>query len=78
MNLSKFVAEDVPLFLAMLGDLFPGISLPNIDRGELEEAIRDELVRLRCDVCICLLSIIIALFTISHLVRNKESYHVSS
>ena len=45
MNLSKFVAEDVPLFLALIDDLFPGIKAekmfhpkvgPAVDKAVLE------------------------------------------
>ena len=42
-NLPKFLAEDVPLFRAILVDLFPGVDVPMDDYGALETAIRDEL-----------------------------------
>lgn len=50
MNAPKFVSEDVPLFGAMLGDLFPGVDLPQLDRGDLERAIADEMQRRQLDV----------------------------
>eukprot|EP00001_Collodictyon_triciliatum_P055496 09895_5 len=44
MNMSKFVQEDVPLFLSLIGDLFPGLSaekatFPNIERAAEKAAI---------------------------------------
>ena len=39
MNLSKFVAEDVPLFLALIDDLFPGIKAEKAKHDKVEPAI---------------------------------------
>ena len=41
MNLSKMVAQDVPLFLSLLADLFPNLSPPSkADYPSLEEALK--------------------------------------
>lgn len=40
MNLPKFVAEDVPLFVALFQDLFPNIDMPDASNPVLEEAIQ--------------------------------------
>lgn len=39
MNLSKFVAEDVPLFLALLNDLFPEMRIENARNEKLEHEL---------------------------------------
>lgn len=43
MNLPKFVKEDVPLFLGMLGDLFPGVEPEESGLEDLRSAAREEL-----------------------------------
>ena len=40
-NVPKFLAEDLPLFHAIVNDLFPGVNIPTVDYGELEVAVRE-------------------------------------
>ena len=40
----KLVYLDLPLFMALLSDLFPGVELPSSDGGELRSALEAELV----------------------------------
>eukprot|EP01135_Chromosphaera_perkinsii_P012097 Nk52_evm35s2579 gene=Nk52_evmTU35s2579 len=42
-NLPKFLAQDVPLFQAILQDLFPGVEMPVQDYGNLQKAIESSL-----------------------------------
>jgi len=44
MNLSKLVAQDVPLFLSLLADLFPGLAPPAKGEYPEEEAILKKVV----------------------------------
>ena len=44
MNLSKLVAQDVPLFLSLLADLFPGVSPPAKGEYPKEEEILSKVV----------------------------------
>jgi dynein heavy chain len=43
-NIPKFLAHDIPLFEAILKDLFPGVEVPEIDYGSLKSYIEQELV----------------------------------
>ena len=43
-NLPKFLYDDVPLFMALIQDLFPGVSIPNVDYGTLQKAVERQLV----------------------------------
>ena len=38
-NVPKFLAEDLELFRAIIGDLFPGTEVPYVDYGDLERAV---------------------------------------
>lgn len=42
-NVPKFVAEDLPLFNALIQDLFPGVEIPNPDSSELDIQIKESL-----------------------------------
>ena len=43
MNLPKFVFEDVPLFLGLISDLFPGLDCPRVRYPDFNDAVEDVL-----------------------------------
>lgn len=42
-NIPKFLADDLPLFKALIQDLFPTVSIPEIDYGELQAQIEESI-----------------------------------
>ena len=45
MNLPKFVYEDVPLFLGLISDLFPGLDCPRVRYPNFNDAVEEILVK---------------------------------
>ena len=43
MNLPKFVYDDVPLFLGLINDLFPGLSCPRVRYPQFNDRVEAEL-----------------------------------
>ena len=43
MNLPKFVYDDVPLFLGLIGDLFPGLDCPRVRYPNFNDAVEESL-----------------------------------
>lgn len=43
MNLPKFVFEDVPLFLGLISDLFPGLDCPRVRYPSFNDAVEATL-----------------------------------
>ncbi|XP_019718448.1 dynein heavy chain 10, axonemal-like [Hippocampus comes] len=43
MNLPKFIFEDVPLFLGLISDLFPGLECPRVRYPNFNDAVEDNL-----------------------------------
>nr|XP_039267660.1 dynein heavy chain 10, axonemal-like [Styela clava] len=48
MNLPKFIFEDVPLFLGLISDLFPGLDCPRVRYPNFHEAVEKILVDNHC------------------------------
>jgi len=42
-NIPKFLADDLPLFKALIQDLFPKVVIPEVDYGELQTQIIDTI-----------------------------------
>jgi dynein heavy chain len=43
MNLPKFIFEDVPLFLGLINDLFPGMDCPRVRYPQLNDVVENDL-----------------------------------
>ena len=43
MNMSKLVDEDEPLFISLIGDLFPGITLGSASHADLQQHIQNNV-----------------------------------
>jgi len=43
MNVPKFIFEDVPLFLGLIDDLFPGLECPRVQLASLKNAVDNQL-----------------------------------
>lgn len=43
MNLPKFTFEDVPLFLGLINDLFPGMDCPRVRYPSFNDVVEDDL-----------------------------------
>jgi dynein heavy chain len=61
-NLPKFLYDDVPLFMAIIQDLFPGKDIPVVDYGRLQSAIERELQQAQLQVVQTYVAKIIQLF----------------
>ncbi len=51
MNMSKFVAEDVPLFLSLIDDLFPALKADRASFPEISTALEKVSTFGACLVC---------------------------
>ena len=49
-NVPKFLASDLPLFSALIQDLFPGVEIPESSHAELEQEINNSIKNLKLQV----------------------------
>jgi dynein heavy chain len=61
-NIPKFLAKDLPLFNALIQDLFPGIEIPSTDFGTLLSQVEDSLETLQKQVVPDFVTKVIQLF----------------
>ncbi|XP_033219684.1 dynein heavy chain 2, axonemal [Belonocnema kinseyi] len=47
MNIAKLTSDDLPLFIAITSDLFPGVDVPVVDYEEISSYITEEVLKLK-------------------------------
>lgn len=68
-NVPKFLEQDLPLFSGILKDLFPGVVVPYVDYGKLQQAVERALVAMRLQKVPALVSKVIQIHE-TQLVRH--------
>lgn len=63
MNLPKFVFEDVPLFLGLINDLFPGMDCPRVRYPQFNDVVETDLAVFTLTIYILNLSHLILALT---------------
>eukprot|EP00736_Rhodelphis_marinus_P004047 Rmarinus@m.11564 len=61
-NVPKFLADDLPLFYAIIRDLFPRVEIPDIDYGVLQIAIENQLTAAKLQTAPMFVSKVIQLY----------------
>jgi dynein heavy chain len=61
-NVPKFLADDLPLFAAIVSDMFPGVEVPFVDYGSLLAAIEHSFTASGLQVVECCTTKTIQLF----------------
>jgi len=61
-NVPKFLKDDLPLFSALIGDLFPSVQIPEIDYGDLQKQIEKSMQDLGFQLVPVLITKVIQLF----------------
>ncbi|XP_051176804.1 dynein axonemal heavy chain 2 [Leptopilina boulardi] len=69
MNIAKLTSDDLPLFIAITSDLFPGVNVPTIDYEEMNIYIVQESIKLKLQPIPLILRKTIELF------ETKNSRH---
>ncbi len=49
-NVPKFLSHDIPLFNAIVQDLFPGLDIPPIQNKQLEDVIKQNVKQDLCKI----------------------------
>ena len=50
-NIPRFLADDLPLFEGIIGDLYPSLDIPAVDYGALKSACEEALTRAGLQSC---------------------------
>ncbi|XP_008209980.1 dynein heavy chain 2, axonemal [Nasonia vitripennis] len=69
MNIAKLTTDDLPLFIGITSDLFPGIQVPTVDYDELIGYITNEAIKLKLQPIPALITKVIELY------ETKNSRH---
>ncbi|KAG9395747.1 Dynein heavy chain and region D6 of dynein motor [Carpediemonas membranifera] len=76
-NVPKFLAEDVPLFMGIVQDLFPGVKIPSTNYGTLQDAIEAKLLEQKLQVTSKIVNKVLQLYETMNVRHNPKSITMS-